>query len=127
MSTPPASSPGLARRGAMITALGSGIALVVLAGLLVPWNWVPGGTLHPLPADQVFSQAQIARAESFSTTSRWLSWSSYFLSLAVALTLGLTSWGARLVQRLGGRLRWWVSVPLGVLALLVVGRVVTLP
>jgi STE24 endopeptidase len=111
----------------MITALVSGIVLVVLAGLLVPWNWVPGGTLHPLPADQVFSPAQIARAEAFSTTSRWLSWSSYFLSLAVALVLGLTSWGARLVQRVGGRLRWWVSVPLGVLALLVVGRVVTLP
>jgi STE24 endopeptidase len=102
-------------------------ALVGVATVIVPWDWVPGGTLVPVPAAQAFTAAQIERAESYSSAVRLLSWASYAVSLAVALLFGLTHLGASLASRLGGRTPWWLSVPLTVLALLLVGRLVTLP
>ncbi len=58
---------------------------------------------------------------------RYLGWSSYFLSLLFAVLLGFTHLGAALVRRLTGSIRWWIAVPLGALALLLLGRLVTLP
>ena len=120
-------SSALARRPAVITALAAALAFVVLAGLLVPWDWVPGGRLIPASAGEVFTPAEISRAEEFSGSARALGWSSYFLSLALALVLALTPWGARLVRRVAGGVRWWLAVPLGVTVLLLVGRLATLP
>lgn len=119
--------PGLDRRAAVVVAAGAALTLVVLALWLVPWDWVPGGVLHPMPVHELFSPAEIARAEEFSRTRRLLGWSAYGVSLAVALALGLTSLGARLVCRVGRRLSWWLMVVLGTLAVLVVGRLATLP
>lgn len=117
----------LARRGAWWTAIGSAVLFVLLAALLVPWEWVPGGELRPARARDVFTPEQIARAEEYASVRRWLGWASYFLSLGLALVLGLTPWGARLVRATTGRRRWWLAVPLAVLVLLVLGRLVTLP
>lgn len=119
--------PGLDRRAAAIVAVGAAVALVVLSLWLVPWDWVPGGDLRPMPAGDLFSAAEIARAEEFAGTRRLLSWSSYGVSLVVSLGLGFTSTGARLVRRTTGRLGWWLAVPVGALLLLAVGRLATLP
>lgn len=128
MSTPttrPASA--VDRRSAVTTVTVTSLAFVMLAGWLVPWDWVPGGTLVPASAGDVFSDGDLARIERFSTASRWLAWSSYAVSLLVALALGLTPRGARLVRRTAGPLPWWLVVPLGVLVVLLVGRLATLP
>src|SRR5262249_28251322 len=63
------------RTGIVVMAVG-GIAFLVLAVVLVPWSPVPGGTPHPVPADQVFTAEQVARAEDFSRWARAWSWSS---------------------------------------------------
>ncbi|CAA9330831.1 MAG: Peptidase, M48 family [uncultured Nocardioidaceae bacterium] len=117
----------LARRPAAITGLVAAIVLAAAAAVLVPWDWVPGGDLEPLAATEVFTRAEIARAEEYSSVRRYLGWASYAVSLLVALTLGLTAAGSRLLHRAQGRLRWWLAVPVGTLVLLMVGRLVTLP
>ena len=120
------STPRLNRRGAVVLLLLSLAALAVAAGLLVPWHWVPGGRLVPMPADELFTAAQIRRGEEYARVARLLSWASLAVSLAVAAALGFTPLGARLATRLPGR-RWWLAVPLVTLAVLLLGRLATLP
>ena len=117
----------LARTPALVTAGLAACLLLVLAAALVPWTWIPGGRLTPASVLDVFTQAEIARAEEFSTIQRYLGWSSYFLSLLVAVALGFTTLGARLIRGISGRLTWWLAVVLGSMALLAVGRMLTLP
>ena len=111
----------------MLTAVVAALLFAVLAGLVLPWDWVPGGDLRPAAASELFSREAIDRAEEFSSARRYLSWASYFLALVLALVLGLTPLGAKLLRRVQGRLPWWVATPVGVLALLLVGRLSTLP
>jgi len=71
----------------------------------------------------------VRRAEAFAAAIRPASLTGLLLGLTVSALLGLTSGGSRLVAaagRLTGR-RWPLTVLLGTLALLVVGRLVTLP
>lgn len=119
--------PELDRPAAVGVALVAAATLVVLAVWLVPWEWVPGGRLRPMPVHDLFTRVQIARAEEFASTRRLLGWTAYGVSLLVALVLGLTPLGARLVRRVAGRLSWWLTVVVGVLAVLAVGRLATLP
>ncbi len=99
----------------------------MVAGLVVPWDWVPGGDLRPLAASEMFTSAEVDRAEEFSSVRRHLGWASYFFSLVFALVLGLTPLGSRLLRRVQGRLPWWIAVPVGVFVLLLMGRMLTLP
>lgn len=117
---------GLARGAAVTTIVLSAVVVGVLALALVPWQWVPGGRLVPEPADALFTPAQVARAERYSGLQRALGWTSYFLSLGVLLVLGLTAHGSRLVRRVSPR-RWWLAVPVGAGAVLLVQRLLTLP
>lgn len=116
---------GLHRRAAWATAAAAAALFVVLAAVLVPW-----AELRPVPvrADDVarlFTPDEVARAEEYATVRRVLGLASYAVSLLVALGLGLTRAGARLVRAVGGR-RWWLAVPAGTLAVLLVGRLATL-
>jgi STE24 endopeptidase len=101
------------------------LAFVIIAVLLVPWDPIPGGPLHPPSASSVFTAEQIQRAEDYSGTQRLLSWASLAVSLAVACVLGFTRIGARFVDRVRGP--WWWRVMVAVFALAVVGRLATLP
>ena len=116
----------LDRRAALVLAVLALGLLGALAAVLVPWDWVPGGTLTPARASEVFTAAEIDRAEEHARSVRLLSWGSLAVSLAAALLLGLTPMGAVLAARLPGR-SWWVSVPATVGGLLLLGRVLTLP
>ncbi len=118
-----------ARSVALTVAVAGSIAFVLLALWLVPWHPVPGGMPSGVPADQVFSASQIARAESFARQARIWGWSSLALSLAVASVLGFSSWGRRLMDALTSRVRgpWWLHVVLGAGAVLLIGRLATLP
>lgn len=112
------------RTAATVTAV-AGLALVVLAVVLVPWHPVPGGSRPPVDAHDLFTAEQLARAETYARWSRLWGWSGLGVSLAVTCALGFSRWGRRLVDRLPGP--WWVQAVLAVLGLGLVGRLVTLP
>jgi STE24 endopeptidase len=113
------------RRWSLVTLLVATAAFVVVAAVLIPWHPVPGGTPAPVPESEVFTRAQIARANAYSDTARHLAWASLAVSLLVSVVLGLTPIGRRLAGRLRGW--WWVRVLLALTALAVVGRLATLP
>jgi STE24 endopeptidase len=113
------------RRWALVTFLVAAVAFVAIAVWRIPWHPVPGGTPAAVSESEVFSPAQIARAQAYTDPARHLSWASLAVSLVVALVLGLTPLGARLAGRLRGW--WWVRVVLAVAALAVIGQLVTLP
>lgn len=116
----------LARRPALVTAVVAALLFVMMAASLVPWEWIPGGRLTPVASADIFTPDEIARAEEYASVRRWLGLASYLVSLAVAGILGFTPVGGRLVRRTGGS-RWWVTVSVGVLTLLIIGRLATLP
>ena len=115
----------LDRRTAWLVLAAALAALAGLAWWLVPWDWVPGGSLRPAAPRDVLTAAEVERAEDYSSTVRVLGQVSYAVSLAVALVLGLTTRGARLVHRLPGR--WWVRTALATAVVLGLQRLVTLP
>jgi STE24 endopeptidase len=115
-----------ASRRTALAVTGVGAVLVVaLAAWLVPWQPVPGGAPPPAPVGSVFSAAQVRRAEDFSAASRLWGWSSLAVSLLLACWLGFGRRGRGLMVRLRGP--WWLRVVLGVAALDLLGRIVTLP
>lgn len=109
----------------VVTALVGGAVFVALAVVLVPWDPVPGGGGATVRAEEAFTAAQIARAEEFSRWARVWSWSSLAVSLLVSAGLGFTRLGRALMGRIPGP--WWLRVVLGTAAVLLTGRVVTLP
>ena len=103
----------------------SAVVFAVLCVVFVPWSWVPGGHIVDVRGSEVFSAKQLQRGESYASMQRHLGWASLAVSLAVALVLGLTRLGARLVRSLPGP--WWVKALIGTLAVLLVGELATLP
>nr|WP_275585389.1 M48 family metallopeptidase [Blastococcus saxobsidens] len=108
-----------------------GVAALLVVVLRTPWDVLPvppGGRTAPDPTAGLDAD-QVARAEEFAGALRPASLVSISLGLAASALLGLTRLGARLVQAAGAPLRgrWAGQVLLGVPALVVVGRLVTLP
>ncbi|WP_029433771.1 M48 family metallopeptidase [Blastococcus sp. URHD0036] len=120
-----------ARRAALVAAVVLGAAFVLVVVLRTPWTLLPdlpGGTTRPDPTAGLPAEV-VRRAESFAGALRPASLAALVLSLAVSAVLGLTPLGARLVRAvarpLGGGWVW--QVLLGTLAILAIGRLVTLP
>jgi STE24 endopeptidase len=116
-------TPTARRTAALVAAVGA-IAFGLLAWWLVPWDPV-GRPVTPVPAHEVFSPAEIARAESYARWARTWGWGSLALSLVVACWLGFTTAGERLVARLPGPL--WLVVAMAVAAFELIRRLLTLP
>jgi STE24 endopeptidase len=120
-----------APRLALLVALLLGAAVAVVIVVATPWHLLdaPSGGRTPVDPAAAFTPAQIARAESFASALRPASLAALVLSLLVSGLFGLTRAGSatvRLVARpLGGGWVW--QVLLGSIAVLVVGRLVTLP
>ncbi|MCL2543678.1 MAG: M48 family metallopeptidase [Nocardioidaceae bacterium] len=112
-------------RTALAALIVGGALFVLLAGWLVPWHPVPGGTPAAVAARSVFSQAQIDRAEHFTLWARVWSWTGLAVSLVVSAWLGFSrrarEWAA------GLRGPWWLRAVVLVAAVTVVGQVATLP
>jgi STE24 endopeptidase len=120
-----------ARNAALAVAVVLGLALAVVIAVRTPWEVLPeppGGRTALDPAS-VLSAGRLARVESFAASVRPVSLISLLLGLTVSAVFALTPLGARLVRRvaepLGGGWVW--QVLLGTVALVVVGRLVTLP
>jgi len=113
------------RRVAVAALVVGAAAFVTLAVVLVPWDPVPGGALTLPAPGELFSAAELARAESFSRWARVWGWSSLAVSLAVVVYLGLSSRVRDLAARLPGP--WWMRVVLAVALVSLVVRVATLP
>jgi STE24 endopeptidase len=120
-----------ATRAALVVALVLAAALALVIVVRTPWTVLPAppGGHTPLDPTAGLTAAQVDRAEAFAALLRPASLFSLALGLAVAAVLGLTPLGGRLVRAvarpLGGGWVW--QVLLGVIALTVIGRLVTLP
>ena len=104
------------------------LALLALTALLVPLEVLPGAA-PVVDVARDFTPAELAREQAFRGALRPPAYGSLLLGVAVAVALGFTRLGARLVEAvarpLGGGWVW--QVLLGTLALGAVGRLVTLP
>ncbi|TQS44574.1 M48 family metallopeptidase [Cryptosporangium phraense] len=119
---------------ALIAFLILGAATVLAAGFLTPWRPAPAtpttaaAVPRPDPSTD-FSDDEIARGSAFRAAVRPWSLSRMVLGLVVAVALGLTPLGARLIgaaaRPLGGS--WWVQALIGGIVLSLVATVVTLP
>jgi STE24 endopeptidase len=118
-------------RTALVAALVLGAALVVVIAVRTPWDLLPEppGGRTPVDPGSVLSPEARMRAESFAAALRPASLVSLLLGLGTSALLGLTRLGARLVTAVAAPLggKWPTQVLLGVPALLVLGRLVTLP
>ena len=120
-----------ARRAALVAAVVLGIALAVVIAVRTPWVPLPEppGGYTPIDPTAGLSPDQVERAKAFAAALRPASLLSLLLSLAVSAALGLTALGARVMRAVarpfGGG--WVPQVLLGVIAFVVLGRVVTLP
>ncbi|MCA0143645.1 M48 family metallopeptidase [Blastococcus sp. LR1] len=118
-------------RAALVVALVLGLAALLVVAVTTPWDVLPEppGGRTPLDPTAGLSAEQLARAEAFVGALRPASLLSLLLGLVVSALLGLTPLGGRLVRAVGARVggRWWAQVLLGVPALILAGRLVTLP
>jgi STE24 endopeptidase len=103
------------------------VALVITIAVTTPWDWLPGGSLAPIDETGGLPRPVLDQIDDYRGDIVPIELVSTAVSLVVAIALGLTSWGSRLVRRLPGS-RWWVlQTVLAVAALVAIGRVVTLP
>ncbi|KXK60249.1 peptidase [Micromonospora rosaria] len=117
------------RGWAVLTLAGLLVALAVAAALLVPWQRPPApradqlAALRDLPADQV------AHSRAFRAALRPGRYTGLAVGLLVALALGLTPLGGRLVELAGRPLggHWVAQAVLGGLAVVLVADLLTLP
>lgn len=114
-----------------IAAAGLLVGFVVVVIAATPWQPFPGGDVDLLPAqpDRDFTAQEQAAAEQYRSEIRPAGYLSLATGLIVALVLGLTPLGSRIVESaarpLGGGWPW--QVLLGGLAVLLVMRATTLP
>jgi STE24 endopeptidase len=119
------------RRAALVAAVLLAAALAVVIAVRTPWVVLPTPPGGHAPVDPTagLSPDQLDRAESFAAALRPASLASLVLGLVVAGVFGLTRLGARLVRAVaapfGGGWVW--QVLLGVVALSLIGRLLTLP
>jgi STE24 endopeptidase len=103
------------------------VALVITAAVTTPWDWLPGGSLAPIDKSGGLRQPVLDRIDAYRDDIVPVGLASTAVSLVVAIALGLTSWGSRLVRRLPGS-RWWaLQTLIAVAVLLAIGQIVTLP
>lgn len=105
------------------------IALVVVAWVRVPWTAPPAPRADQLAALRDMPVAAVARGREFHAALRPGSYGSLALGLLIALLLGLTPLGARIVETVGRPFggNWIAQALLGGFAIVLIGEVVSLP
>ncbi|MET7961815.1 M48 family metallopeptidase [Micromonospora zamorensis] len=117
------------RGWALLTLAGLTVALVVLAALLIPWHRPPAPRADQLAALGDLPAEQVAKGREFRAALRPGGYTALAVGLLVALALGFTPLGSRLVELVarpfGGH--WAAQAVLGGLAVVLVADLVTLP
>ncbi|MFI7278839.1 M48 family metallopeptidase [Micromonospora chersina] len=117
------------RGWAVLTLAGLAVALLVAAALLVPWSRPPAPRADQLAALRALPVDQVARGRAFHGALRPAGWSALAVGLVVALVLGLTPLGGRLVELAGRPFggHWAAQAVLGGLAVMFLADLLTLP
>ncbi|WP_328652787.1 M48 family metalloprotease [Micromonospora sp. NBC_00330] len=117
------------RGWALLTLAGLTLALVVLAALLIPWHRPPAPRADQLAALGDLPAEQVAKGREFRAALRPGGYAALAVGLLIALALGLTPLGSRLVELVGRPFggHWAAQAVLGGLAVVLVADLVTLP
>ncbi|HLL64552.1 MAG TPA: M48 family metallopeptidase [Micromonosporaceae bacterium] len=104
-------------------------ALVVVAVLRVPWGVGSGPRADQLAALETLPADAVTRGKAFHAALRPGSYGALAVALTIALVLGLTTLGSRLVELAGRPLggHWLAQALLGGLVLVLVTELCTLP
>jgi Zn-dependent protease with chaperone function len=117
------------RGWAVLTLAALTVALLVTAAVFIPWHRPPApradqlAALRDLPADQV------AKGREFRAALRPGGYAALAVGLLIAVALGLTPLGSRLVELVGRPFggHWIAQAVLGGLAVVLVADLLTLP
>ncbi|MGW5579667.1 M48 family metallopeptidase [Micromonospora chokoriensis] len=117
------------RGWALLALAGLTVALVVIAALLIPWHRPPAPRADQLAALRDLPAEQVAKGREFRAALRPGSYTALAIGLLVALALGLTPLGSRLIELVGRPFggHWAAQAVLGGLAVVLVADLVTLP
>ncbi|MGB2569703.1 M48 family metallopeptidase [Micromonospora citrea] len=117
------------RGWAVLTLAALVTALLVAGALLVPWHRPPAPRADQLAALRDLPVDQVARGREFRAALRPGAYGALALGLVVALLLGFTPLGARLVELAGRPFgdHWIARAVLGGLAVVLVADLLTLP
>ncbi|MEW1587249.1 M48 family metalloprotease [Micromonospora vinacea] len=117
------------RGWALLALAGLTVALVVLAALLIPWHRPPAPRADQLAALGDLPAEQVAKGREFRAALRPAGYAALAVGLLIALALGLTPLGSRLVELVGRPFggHWAAQAVLGGLAVVLVADLVTLP
>ncbi|MET8358243.1 M48 family metallopeptidase [Micromonospora sp. NPDC005171] len=117
------------RGWALMALAGLTVALVVLAALLIPWHRPPAPRADQLAALGDLPAEQVAKGREFRAALRPGGYAALAVGLLIALALGLTPLGSRLVELVGRPFggHWAAQAVLGGLAVVLVADLVTLP
>ncbi|MGC4837085.1 M48 family metallopeptidase [Micromonospora vinacea] len=117
------------RGWALLALAGLTVALVVLAALLIPWHRPPAPRADQLAALGDLPAEQVEKGREFRAALRPGGYAALAVGLLIALALGLTPLGSRLVELVGRPFggHWAAQAVLGGLAVVLVADLVTLP
>ncbi|WP_446216129.1 M48 family metallopeptidase [Micromonospora sp. IBHARD004] len=117
------------RGWAVLTLAGLAVTLIVVAALLIPWSRPPAPRADQLAALRSLPVDQVTRGRAFHAALRPGGYGALAVGLAVALLLGLTPLGSRLVELAGRPLggHWAARAVLGGLAVMLLADLLTLP
>lgn len=121
---------GMGVRGWAAVALGALlVALAVAAAIRVPWSAPPAPRSDQLAAIRDLPADTVARGKAFHAALRPGSYGALLIGVIIALVLGLTPMGARIVETVGRPFggNWIAEAVLGGFVLVLIGEVVTLP
>lgn len=104
-------------------------AIVVVAVALVPWHAAPAPRADQLAALRAMPAGPVARGRAFHAALRPSLYGSAIVGLVIALVLGLTPLGARIVAACGRPFggNWIAEAVLGGLVVVFLGSLLTLP
>src|SRR5262245_109980 len=112
------------RRTAWLVTILLGVGVLVIVLLTTPWTPL-AGVPQSSPATD-FTAAEIARQDAYRAAVVPWSTLAWVLSIAVPAVIGFSPLGRRLAVWLRVR-RWYVLVPLVVIAVTLIGSLLTLP
>ncbi|WP_422736123.1 M48 family metallopeptidase [Micromonospora sp. WMMD729] len=117
------------RGWALLTLAGLTLALLVTVAVFIPWHRPPAPRADQLAALRDLPAEQVARGREFRAALRPGSYAALGVGLLIALALGLTPLGSRLVELVGRPFggHWIAQAVLGGLAVVLVADLLTLP